>query len=212
MAIETQWTIAYRKPTANRLLRAGNFAGTWDEAADLARRFADRFPGLDVWYVPTAECDTPDRTVPEDCGNVLTARGRRVRIAEGGSVPDDMAKPQPRKSATGKPANATELETTTKDSATCESFAELLKSALSSYGTWPEAETPECQWFANCHNEAIYEVPHIQLGQVPTCFDHHNWLCRNGYFGSDGKVPVAMPPIVANRMRGLPVPDNSPAE
>lgn len=86
----TAWTVAYRKPHANRFLRADNFAGTWDEASDLGRAFAARHLDLEVWTVPTADCDTDDRTVPEDRGNILVGTGRRVRILEGGAVDADL--------------------------------------------------------------------------------------------------------------------------
>lgn len=28
---------------------------------------------------------------------------------------------------------------------------------------------PECQWFAGCRNRATQLVPHVVLGEVPTC-------------------------------------------
>lgn len=83
------WTIAYRKPTANRFQRAANYAGTWDQAYELAGIFGTAHPELQVFYVPTAAAEalSPGH---EDNGNVLTDSGKRVRMAETGHVADEL--------------------------------------------------------------------------------------------------------------------------
>jgi hypothetical protein len=83
------WTIAYRKRTANRFLRVSNWQGTWTQAVAMAAVFSETNPELQVYYVPTAEAEQ-DGATPEDIGNVLVDSGKRIRIAEGGGVPDEM--------------------------------------------------------------------------------------------------------------------------
>lgn len=78
----TMWTIAYRKPRANRFLRVANWQGTWAQAIAAAQVFGEAHPDLQVWYVPTAASDANGPA--EDAGNVLVDTGRRVRIVEGG--------------------------------------------------------------------------------------------------------------------------------
>lgn len=80
----TTWTLAYRKPTANRFQRVTNWSGTWSQAQELARSFAQAHPELQVWYVPSAASE--ENGCEEDRGNVLTDTGRRVRIRETGSL------------------------------------------------------------------------------------------------------------------------------
>lgn len=82
------WTIAYRKPTANRFLRASDFAGTWAQAAELAGRFAEAHPELQVFYVPTKAMEDACKPEHEDNGTILTDTGRRVRMVEGGTIGD----------------------------------------------------------------------------------------------------------------------------
>lgn len=78
----SMWTIAYRKPRANRFLRVTNWQGTWAQALAVSQVFAAAHPELQVWYVPTAASDA--NGAPEDIGNILVDTGRRVRIVEGG--------------------------------------------------------------------------------------------------------------------------------
>lgn len=78
----TMWTIAYRKPRANRFLRVTNWQGTWAQAVAVAQVFGAAHPELQVWYVPTLASEA--NGVAEDAGNVLVDTGRRVRIVEGG--------------------------------------------------------------------------------------------------------------------------------
>ena len=82
--IKTTWTLAYRKPTANRFQRVTNWSGTWAQAMELTGAFTRANPGLEVWYVPTAESD--ENGAPEDRGNILANSGRRVRITETGTL------------------------------------------------------------------------------------------------------------------------------
>jgi hypothetical protein len=104
-ATKTLWTIAYRKPKANRFQRITNWSGTWHQAVEVAVLFNDTDPGLQVFYVPSAASE--DRLRAEladevargdidqefadrylvDMGNVLTDTGRRVRIVERGELP-----------------------------------------------------------------------------------------------------------------------------
>lgn len=85
------WTIAYRKPKANRFLRV-DLALTWTQAAELAGRVGAARPDLQVWYTVSESWDAahPDC---EDAYNILTDTGRRVRIMEGGTLPDGVAAP-----------------------------------------------------------------------------------------------------------------------
>jgi hypothetical protein len=79
----TTWTLAYRKPRANRFQRVTNWSGTWHQARELAGAFVLANPGLQVYYVPSAASERPDQ---EDTGNILTDSGRRVRIRETGEL------------------------------------------------------------------------------------------------------------------------------
>ena len=85
--MNTTWTLAYRKPKANRFQRVNNWGGTWHQARDLAGKFAQANPGLQVYYVPSAASETPGH---EDTGNVLSETGRRVRIRETGELSPEM--------------------------------------------------------------------------------------------------------------------------
>lgn len=86
----TTWTIAYRKPRANRFVRPTNFAGTWAQAKALAAVFAERYPDLQTYYVTTRESELAGHVVVEDIANVLVDSGRRVRIVEQGEVEADL--------------------------------------------------------------------------------------------------------------------------
>ena len=80
------WTIAYRKPRANRFHRVTDWAGTWDEAYDMSAKFCDRHRDLQVYYVPTHEAETTGYVPAEDVGNVLVDSGRRVQIVDNGTI------------------------------------------------------------------------------------------------------------------------------
>jgi hypothetical protein len=85
------WTIAYRKPTANRWLRVTNWAGSWAQAVGMAQLFAEANPGVQVYYTSSREAELAGGVVAEDIGNILSeTTGRRVRIVEGGELPADM--------------------------------------------------------------------------------------------------------------------------
>lgn len=75
----TTWTLAYRKPRANRFQRAVNWTGTWAQARELAGTFAAAHPDLQVYYVPSVGSD-PD-------ARILTDTGRHVRIRDNGVIP-----------------------------------------------------------------------------------------------------------------------------
>lgn len=95
-----QWTIAYRKPRANRFLRVDDWAGTFDQAVELSRRFLEIHPDLEVWYTTTAatearyvqlaQTDDSYASLAEDAGNILVDSGRRVRIVGGGILPEEL--------------------------------------------------------------------------------------------------------------------------
>lgn len=98
-----EWTIAYRKPRANRFLRV-DLSLTWQEASDLAGRLSAARPDLQVWITITAAYEASDaawqaaevaagrRTQAfadsylEDHRNILVDSGRRVQIREGGTL------------------------------------------------------------------------------------------------------------------------------
>jgi hypothetical protein len=90
------WTIAYRKPKANRFQRVADWSGTWQEAVDMARIFGNLHPDLQVWYVPSATNDARVAKLVEagelgpeyllDHGAILVDTGRRVRMTETGTI------------------------------------------------------------------------------------------------------------------------------
>lgn len=82
--ITTTWTLAYRKPTANRFQRVTNWAGTWAQALELAQAFSKAHPELQVWYVPSAASEV--NGAPEDAGNVMVDSGKRIRIRDNGAL------------------------------------------------------------------------------------------------------------------------------
>lgn len=88
-ATDRQWTVAYRKPTANRFLRV-DLELTWHQARDLAALLVEALPGQQVYYIPNAASDASGRTPAEDAGNILTETGARVRVREGGVLPDGI--------------------------------------------------------------------------------------------------------------------------
>jgi hypothetical protein len=81
----SNWTIAWRKPTANRFQRVTNWSGTWTQARDLASTHAAAYPELEVWVTSTKEYDETHPT--EDSYNILTHSGRRVRVVDDGELP-----------------------------------------------------------------------------------------------------------------------------
>jgi hypothetical protein len=84
---ESTWTVAFRKPRANRFRRVTDWSGTWHEAEQMARRTIDR-DELEVWYVPTRQAELDGHVWPEDVGNILTNTGRRVRIVDNAVLTD----------------------------------------------------------------------------------------------------------------------------
>lgn len=88
-ATQTRWTIAYRKPRANRFQRVTNWHGTWNDAYAVAREFANANPELQVFYVPTLASEQDGHNA-EDAGNILVDSGKRVRIIDNGSLSGDV--------------------------------------------------------------------------------------------------------------------------
>jgi hypothetical protein len=84
------WTIAYRTPRANRFLRV-DLRLTWSQAAEVARKLADAEPGLQIHYTTTAEAEAVGYTAAEDARNIMVDSGRRVRVLEGGKLPEGVA-------------------------------------------------------------------------------------------------------------------------
>jgi hypothetical protein len=56
------WTIAYRRPKANRFIRDMRHALTWQQASDFSYLFGQANPGLEVWYVTTRLNDATIQT------------------------------------------------------------------------------------------------------------------------------------------------------
>lgn len=81
------WTLAYRKPRANHFRRVANWRGTWHQARELTGTFLEANPGLEAWYVPTADVERIDEA---DRGNILVESGRRVKMRETGTLPDEI--------------------------------------------------------------------------------------------------------------------------
>ena len=76
------WTIAYRKRTANRFLRVSTWSGTWSQAHGMARLFGQAHPELDVYYTSDRSAEVEGFVIEEDVRNILVDSGRRVRIVE----------------------------------------------------------------------------------------------------------------------------------
>jgi hypothetical protein len=92
------WTLAWRKRTANRFQRATDWQGTWAQAFLLAGRFAETHPDLQVYYTSTAAAEVDGYVAAEDCRNILTDSGKRVRVADTGTLSDllsDLSVPEP---------------------------------------------------------------------------------------------------------------------
>jgi hypothetical protein len=85
------WTIAYRKPRANKFHRVTDWSGTWREAYEMANRFAKLYPGMQVYYVSTLSAEEAGDVVPEDRGNVMVDSGKRIQMTETGKLPRELA-------------------------------------------------------------------------------------------------------------------------
>jgi hypothetical protein len=96
----TTWTLAYRKPNANRFQRVTNWSGTWHQARELASIFGHANPGLQIWYTTTLAteqreareiaADTLPSHYAEDHGNIMIDGGKRIRIFENGTLPAEI--------------------------------------------------------------------------------------------------------------------------
>lgn len=97
------WTLAWRNSRhANRLVRATNWAGTWEQALYLAGEMREAMvkagrSDAQVYYVTTLEYErdqareiaagTLRPEYAEDHGNMLMETGRRVRMVTNGAIP-----------------------------------------------------------------------------------------------------------------------------
>lgn len=103
------WTIAFRKPRANRFQRVTDWCGTWSEAVEMSGRFVKLNPEMQCYYVTTAEYEARDAielpkrvargeisqdyadSLMADHGNILTDDTRkRVRMLNTGKLPDEL--------------------------------------------------------------------------------------------------------------------------
>lgn len=95
MDMNNAWTIAYRKPTANRFQRVTNWTGSWHEAVEMAGLIAEAHPELQVYYVTTAAHEAWEKTQVlgeqwnVDHGNILVDSGKRVRMVDTGAIDAD---------------------------------------------------------------------------------------------------------------------------
>lgn len=87
------WTIAYRKPRANKFHRVTDWQGTWQQAVDQADRLARAHPELQVYYVATKAAEDAGYVTREDSGVIAVDNGRRdfakwprVRLTETGTI------------------------------------------------------------------------------------------------------------------------------
>lgn len=80
------WTIAYRRPKANRIKRLDGFAGTWKQARMLSAvvEAMNWDKGLEFYLLPTYEFDR-GRGRNQD-RKFLAYSGRRVDLVETGSL------------------------------------------------------------------------------------------------------------------------------
>lgn len=85
--INATYTLAFRKGSANHFKRANNWTGTWAQARELARIFQNANPGLEVWYVAAADSEG---THEEDRGNILTDKGKRIKMRETGVLSPEI--------------------------------------------------------------------------------------------------------------------------
>lgn len=85
------WTLAYRKPRANKFHRVTNWCGTWHEAYAMADRFRDVVgEDTEIYYVPSKAAEDSGYSYPEDHANILMYNGRRVRMTETGTLPSEL--------------------------------------------------------------------------------------------------------------------------
>lgn len=103
------WTLAYRTPRANHFKRVTNWSGTWHQAYDLAGKLMEAQPGLQVYYVQSADAELAQvkrlaqevaegkisldfaHSYLEDHGNILISETkRRVKMRETGSLSDEL--------------------------------------------------------------------------------------------------------------------------
>ena len=84
------WTLAYRKKNASTAKRVTNWAGTWNEAYEMARRFGALHPELQIWYVSSRASELAGRVHLEDIGNLLLDSGKRIPMTENGSLPSEL--------------------------------------------------------------------------------------------------------------------------
>lgn len=87
------WTIAWRKPRANRFHRATDLATDWHTASTVAAAVGYLRPDLQVWYVPTKAAEESGYVSAEDVGNILVPSGRRVRIVDDGTQANILNRP-----------------------------------------------------------------------------------------------------------------------
>lgn len=73
-----RWTVAFRKPRANRFLRVSGLNLIWDDAVWLSHRLESMVPGLQVWFVQAASDDQTDPAIRTDSGKM-------VRVVETGA-------------------------------------------------------------------------------------------------------------------------------
>jgi hypothetical protein len=85
------WTVAYRKTNANRFLRVDGVSLDWDAATELAVEVSEALgEGHQVYYVTTRQDELDGRVCEEDIANLLVDSGRRVRMVEGGVLPEGV--------------------------------------------------------------------------------------------------------------------------
>lgn len=110
LPLDQHWTIAYRKRTGPVFHRVTNWSGTWQQAFDMANKFGQANPDLQVWYVTTLAYEQAEREAiaagtlvdhgySEDWGNILTdgrfvrgtwTPGKRVKIVDNGTLPAEL--------------------------------------------------------------------------------------------------------------------------
>jgi len=78
---DLNWTIAYRKRSANRFIRPALAPTSWADAEALGRHIAGLRPDLQVYTTPSRAYDLahPDS---EDFCNILVDSGKRIRIVD----------------------------------------------------------------------------------------------------------------------------------
>lgn len=83
------WTIAYRKPRANKFHRAilpTTVVLTKGQAVDLGEAVVKANPGLEVHVVPTLTAEQAGAVHERERGNILVRTGRRIPITETGDL------------------------------------------------------------------------------------------------------------------------------